>query len=243
MIQNVKLSPRLERAVSMLPPCECVADIGCDHGKVSAHLLQNGICQRVVAADISAPSLEKARILAAECGLEDRISLRLGSGLGVLEPEEAQGALLLGMGGELIARILEEAPDIAGKLTLVLQPMQHGDRLRAYLRSRGYAILDEALVREGRRIHEMMKVRRAAGALPERTDGMPDEIGPLLWQRRDPLLAERLRIRVEAMERRLVQTGSGDTETAKAGDRALRERIALYRQAALEIERTEGERS
>lgn len=149
----------------------------------------------MVAADISAPSLEKARILAVECGLEDRISLRLGSGLGVLEPEEAQGALLLGMGGELIARILEEAPDIAGKLTLVLQPMQHGDRLRAYLRSRGYAILDEALVREGRRIHEMMKVRRAAGALPERTDGMPDEIGPLLWQRRDPLLAERLRIR------------------------------------------------
>lgn len=59
----VHLRPRLSRALDMLRGSQTVADIGSDHGRLAVALLQQGAAERVIACDISAPSLEKARAL------------------------------------------------------------------------------------------------------------------------------------------------------------------------------------
>ena len=48
----IVLTPRLQAVADMVPPGCAVADIGCDHGYVSAYLVQQGIAPRVVAADV-----------------------------------------------------------------------------------------------------------------------------------------------------------------------------------------------
>ena len=39
----IVLTPRLQAVADMVPPGCAVADIGCDHGYVSAYLVQQGI--------------------------------------------------------------------------------------------------------------------------------------------------------------------------------------------------------
>ena len=67
--RSVSLHPRLEAAAALLGKTSVLADIGCDHGRFSAAMLQRGIAEKVIASDISAPSLKKAEQLANVCGL------------------------------------------------------------------------------------------------------------------------------------------------------------------------------
>ena len=95
----VHLRPRLNRALDMLRGSQTVADIGSDHGRLAVALLQQGAAERVIACDISAPSLEKARALCGRCGLGGRMDFRVADGLGGLHPGEADALVMAGMGG------------------------------------------------------------------------------------------------------------------------------------------------
>ena len=228
---------RFERIAQMVPLCATAADIGCDHGKMSALLLQRGRCERVVAADVSPFSVEKTRALCARLHLQERIDVRLGSGFDVLEEGEAQAAVLAGLGGELIAALIASAGEKAKNMALVLQPMQQGEILRAYLRKNGWRIEREEMVEEGGRLHEMLLTR--AGEYhkkpPELSEALWDEMGPCLWERKEPLLAKRLRYKAAAVERRLKKSG-GETASAEEGRRQLTEQIERYRWAIAQIE-------
>ena len=105
----IKLEPRLFELCDMVRGYSCVADIGCDHGRLSCALLQSFDIKRVIAADISETCLQKARKLAEKCGLLSRIDIRCGDGLSVLCAEEADAVIIAGMGGELISNILENS--------------------------------------------------------------------------------------------------------------------------------------
>lgn len=61
--RSVSLHPRLEAAAALLGKTSVLADIGCDHGRFSAAMLQRGIAEKVIASDISAPSLKKPNSL------------------------------------------------------------------------------------------------------------------------------------------------------------------------------------
>ena len=147
---------RFERIAQMVPPCQTAADIGCDHGKLSALLLQRKRCEKVIAADVSAFSVEKTKKLAEKLHLSQVIEVRQGSGFSVLGEWEAQAAVLAGLGGELIAQLIETEKEKAAALRLVMQPMQQGEKLRRYLRENGWSIVREEMVEEGGRIHEML---------------------------------------------------------------------------------------
>ena len=108
--RSVNITPRLRAALEMLVGFDTVADIGCDHGRLTAALLQKQICRRVIASDVSGPSLDKARSLIEHIGLSDRVSFREGDGCSVLLPGECDAIALLGMGGTLMVRILEACP-------------------------------------------------------------------------------------------------------------------------------------
>ncbi|MEL7603831.1 MAG: class I SAM-dependent methyltransferase, partial [Bacillota bacterium] len=113
------LSGRLKEIIGMVPEAKTVADIGCDHGKVAVSLVKGGKAQRAVCGDISGKSLDKARKLVNASGLSASVVLREGSGLSVLTAGEADVAVIAGMGGELIVRLLDEGADKAPG-TLVL---------------------------------------------------------------------------------------------------------------------------
>ena len=147
-------------------------------------------------AATSAPVAGKDPQKAAEEGLSDRISARVGSGLSVL-PGRADAAVIAGMGGELIASILEgdigKAPDV-----LVLSCHSMADVLRGWLADNGFYFEDEVLVEEGRHFYPIMRVRRGesrALSLSER------EFGPVLLRKKPKALRRLLDRRIRETQR------------------------------------------
>ena len=52
--------PRLRAIAALVPEdCQCLADIGTDHGYLPAALLRAGRCRRAIAADIGAAPLHQ----------------------------------------------------------------------------------------------------------------------------------------------------------------------------------------
>lgn len=202
----IRLDPRLRCAFELLQGARAVADIGCDHGKLTAALLLDADCSRVVAGDISSDCLEKTRRIVEKYGLQDRARVRLGSGLAVLSPGECDAAAILGMGGELMIELLEASPDVAERLEkLVLQPMSGVEELRSWLYGHCYHVWEDRLVAVGVRRYQVLSVQKA-----DRPDPWPEGFPRDCWLAgyrsfldRDPLLetycAEQLKKRQQQL--------------------------------------------
>ncbi len=178
------MSSRLKAIVSMVPNVKIVADIGCDHGKAAVFLLEAGKAQTAVCGDISEKSLKKAERLAHSKGLEKRMSFREGDGLSVLEDGEADAAVIAGMGGELIARILGDAGEKA-PCTLVLSCNTKAEALRQWLCGNGYVIEDEELIAEGNRFYPVILAKRGRS---RQFSEIELELGPVLLKKRPETL-------------------------------------------------------
>lgn len=178
------LSYRLKAIVTMVPECQTVADIGCDHGKVAVWLLKNERAKYAVCGDISGRSLDKARKLVASKGLQAAVSMREGSGFAVVEQGEADTAVLAGMGGELIASILENGKDRLPD-TLVLSCNKGSGVLRKWLSENGYLIEAEDLVLENRHYYPVIRaIKGKSRPLSE----LELEFGPVLLEQKPKLL-------------------------------------------------------
>ena len=158
----IRLDDRLRCAFDMLQGSISVADIGCDHGKLTAAFLLDGGCQRVIAGDISPDCLRKTRQIVDRYGLQDRVQVRLGSGFSVLAPGECEAAAILGMGGELMIELLQSSPETAEKLDrLVLQPMSGIEELRQWLYENDWHMILDRLVSVGKRLYQLFLVQKA----------------------------------------------------------------------------------
>jgi len=208
-LRTLRPDARLSCAMELLFGARVVADVGCDHGRLACALAQRGAA-RCIAIDISPASIEKTRRLAAHIGVSDRVDARLGDGLTPITPGEADAAAILGVGGSLMARMLEAAEEpLAGARRCVLQPMRGVAEIRRWLFFRGYVVLDDRVVYEGGRYYQVFSAappgeRERAQTLP---DGWPEDffdLGFVALERREPLfgaLAERLLAQTERRRR------------------------------------------
>ena len=207
MKNTVQLRPRLQAAADMIKAANHAADIGCDHGRLSVALLQQGRAKQVTASDISEPSLEKARLLAQKCGLSERMDTVVSDGISHLSIGSADAIIIAGMGGELIARILGTDIDVAHSAkAIVMQPMRGVEELRLFLRENRFRITDEQLVLDAGRIYQIITVA------PGEPDTIPswfpkDEysLGHMMFEKGDPLLLPLLEQYKAGHVRRLAQ--------------------------------------
>ena len=123
----MNIGARLEAIAALVPQNCVVADIGTDHAYLPVWLMQKGLIKAAIAADIAEGPCRAAQTNIGLYGLKDKIEVRRGSGLTVLKPGEADGAVIAGMGGSTIVQILEESPEVAKTLKfLIVQPMAGG---------------------------------------------------------------------------------------------------------------------
>jgi len=136
----------------LVPPGVAVADIGSDHAYLPVHLVRSGRCPRAIAADIGEGPLENARQAVLRAGLQDRIELRLSDGFSRFAADDASCWVMAGMGGTLMARLLDAAPWLcAPGTTVVAQPMRHAEDLREWLIQHGFRIETESACRDAGR--------------------------------------------------------------------------------------------
>lgn len=155
-----KLSKRLETIATLVPNGARVCDIGTDHGYLAINLLKTGRAVNVIATDIGEKPLLNAKKNIEKADLADKITLRLCDGLSGIKKNEADTAIIAGMGGEVIAKIMENGCEIAkdNSLTFILQPTTSPEILRHFLCKNGYKIHLEIPVFENNKIYSVMKV-------------------------------------------------------------------------------------
>ena len=233
MPEKLELGPRLRAIADLVPPdCRCLADIGTDHGYVPAALLLAGRVGRAVAADVGALPLDHARRTAARCGVEDRMDLRLGDGLSVLSPGEADVIVIAGMGGDTITEILAAAPWSRDGPLLLLQPMSRAYELRRWLPEQGYAVRAETLVQDKGVLYPILSA--AGGTMAPASEAQA--WGGFLLEG-DPLWGRYLSDRILRLRR-----AAAGLERAKDPALAVKRTALLSAAAALEQKREEWSR-
>lgn len=225
--QRIHPRERLECAIELLSGARVVADVGCDHGRLSCALIQRNLAQHCIAIDISEPSLKKAERLARQIGAEDRIETRLGDGLKPLVAYEADALAILGMGGTLMTEILDVIPPLMGATRAVLQPMRAPDDIRKWLYERNYPILDDRVVLDAGRHYQILSVGQPQDKRQELPEGWPEDcfvLGYTAFSHREPLMKP-LAERMLATTRRKLKTQQAEALTKLA---AQLEQILLY---------------
>ncbi|MBQ8092105.1 MAG: SAM-dependent methyltransferase [Clostridia bacterium] len=137
------------------------ADIGCDHGFVTAYLLRQRPELSMIAGDISEASLAKTSILLSQMGMEHKAITRCGDGLEVLSGQPPMDVILIaGMGGKTILEILDRGRENIGNATLVLQANTDIPLLREGLYRLGLGIIREAFPEAGGRRYVVIMAKK-----------------------------------------------------------------------------------
>ncbi|MBS7298021.1 MAG: SAM-dependent methyltransferase [Eubacteriales bacterium] len=157
------LTDRLNMIISHIEG-RTVADIGTDHAYIPVQLALCGKAERIIATDYNKGPLHSAECNVKANGCEDKIELRLGSGLLPLSEGECDTVIIAGMGGELIRTILEEGEVVAKSAEmLLLQPMNSQDLLRSFLSDSGYEIVSEDITTEGFKVYNLIIAKKGIG--------------------------------------------------------------------------------
>ncbi len=148
-IKTPTLTPRLRAVAELVRENAFVADVGTDHAYLPIALVSEGRARGAVASDINEGPYLRAKKNVEEHSLESKITTVHCAGLSGIEKFSPTDILICGMGGELIASIIEDASFTKEpSIRLVLQPMTHPEILRKYLLNSGFEIISERIVKE-----------------------------------------------------------------------------------------------
>lgn len=150
------LDNRLKMCAELVSGVGIVCDVGTDHALLAAELVTSGKCSKVIASDINEGPLESAAKTVEKYHISEKIDLVLSDGLQNINLNGVSDIVIAGMGGETIAKILNERSyDLEG-INLILQPMTKPEILRKLLVQRGFSVTSEHGVQDGDKLYTVM---------------------------------------------------------------------------------------
>lgn len=192
-MEPVQLSKRLNEVAKYVKKEARVADIGSDHAYLPCALVEQGTISFAVAGEVVKGPFERAQQEVRSRGLEEKIEVRLGDGLEVVQKEDKINTVTIcGMGGLLIRDILQRGKKqgkIDGSEALILQPNVGEEALRSYLKEISYRIVDERIIEENKKIYEII----VAEPSDERVNYSAEELryGPFLIKEKSDLFKKK----------------------------------------------------
>ena len=154
------ISKRLELVASFVSQGAVLLDVGSDHAYLPIELVERGQIKSAIAGEVVEGPYQSAVKNVEAHGLKEKIQVRLANGLAVFEDVDQVSVITIaGMGGRLIARILEEGLDkLASVERLILQPNNREDDLRIWLQDHGFQIVAESILEEAGKFYEILVV-------------------------------------------------------------------------------------
>lgn len=152
------LSQRLATVAKYVPKGARLADIGSDHAYLPAALIINHRIDFAVAGEVVKGPFENEQQEIQKLNLADHLIARLADGLAAIKPADHIDTITIaGMGGSLIAKILDEGQDhLGGVKRLVLQPNVGENRVREWLMNHQWQIQAEEMLAEDGHIYEII---------------------------------------------------------------------------------------
>lgn len=190
-VDEKHLSARLACVASLVPAGARVADIGSDHAYLPAALVLDGKIDFAIAGEVVKGPYENAVHEIKDHQLEGRVIPRLADGLAAIErADKVDTITIAGMGGSLIASILEKGKD---KLTeikrLVLQPNVGESQLREWLMNNHYQIMTEKIIEEDNHIYEIIVAEPSV--VPFKYSKYELDFGPFLLENKGPIFKKK----------------------------------------------------
>src|SRR5699024_5099368 len=155
---TLNISKRLEFIATLINEKKLFADIGSDHAYLPCYIcLQNEEAHDIAGEVVHGP-YNSAVETVKKYQLEDRIDVRLGSGLTVIhEEEEISDIVIAGMGGTLISQILLADSQVLESVErLILQPNNNEYKVRETLIQLGFVLTAEYILKENGLIYEIL---------------------------------------------------------------------------------------
>lgn len=158
----MRLSERLITVASFVEQGAIVADIGSDHAYLPCYLVKKGIIQKAIAGEVAAGPFDSALRNVKREGLEGTIIIRLADGLLAIEGNDGVDTVTIaGMGGTLIATILESGKDrLATVNRIITQPNIHARAIREWAITNNWTIIKEKILKEDGKIYEVIVLER-----------------------------------------------------------------------------------
>ena len=184
---KLPLSTRLLACAQFVKKGDRVADIGCDHGYLSIHLLTSGIASSCIASDVNEGPLQSAMRNGRKYGVVNKMEFCLSDGVRDI-PRDFDCMVCAGMGADTMMHILSDAPWLKdSKYRLILQCQSKRPELRQWLYDEGFRINRETLAKDGKFVYSIMEViyEPGQGITPAET-----YITPQLLEDNHPLLPE-----------------------------------------------------
>lgn len=183
------ISKRLSIVASFVPQGAVLLDVGSDHAYLPIELVESGKIERAIAGEVVVGPYQSAVKNVETHGLVDRIQVRLANGLAAFEETDQVSTITIaGMGGRLIATILEEGLDKLSSVNrLILQPNNREDELRVWLQAHGFQIVAESILEEAGKYYEIIVVETGTMNL----SASEVRFGPFLSQEASPVFVEK----------------------------------------------------
>lgn len=152
------LSGRLTAVAKYVPQGARLADIGSDHAYLPASLIINHQINFAVAGEVAKGPFHNEQQEIQKLNLQDQLVARLADGLAAVKPtDQIDTVTIAGMGGSLIAKILDEGQaQLSTVHRLILQPNVGENRVREWLMHHQWQISAEQMVAEDGHIYEII---------------------------------------------------------------------------------------
>jgi len=247
----MKLSKRLQTIAERVSSGARIADIGSDHALLPVYLVQSGKAPSAIAGELNTGPYQAACKQTAAAGLSKVISVRQGDGLNVLQPGEADTVTIAGMGGSLMASILEEGRQggkLEGVSELVLQPNVGEEEVRRWLVQWDWLLIDELILEEDGHIYEVLHAKRQAdgGAGALNAQLYPNSVtlgggvrlnqdwvyrmGPYLLQRPTTVFTQKWELELQKLERIHEQVSQSELMESKKKAEAFQAEIQIIKE-------------
>ncbi len=140
------IDERLKSLVKYVDKKDNIIDVGCDHALLDIYLVQNNITDSVIVSDISNNALQQGINNIKKYNLDDRIDVRCGNGLEVLNNEDDINTIIIsGMGTNTILDILNN--NYLSKVNkLIIQSNKDYYLLRSEVTKLGFIISNEEVI-------------------------------------------------------------------------------------------------
>ena len=153
-------SERLKGILKLIPKSKIIVDIGTDHAYIPEAIIKRNIAKEVIGTEINPKPYLKAQKYIKDKLLKKFIEIRKGDGFDVIDKKELEIAIIAGMGGLLINRIIREnISKFNNGNTLILQPMNAVDKTRKFLDENMFEITDEILCKEDYHYYTIIKAK------------------------------------------------------------------------------------
>ena len=148
---------RLDKIVSFVGENKIVADIGSDHGITAIKIYEEKNPKKVIATDISAPSLQKLKDKLKHSEYE--IETIVTDGLKNL-PMDIEEAVISGMGANLIVNILRGNLDLSRSLEkIITSPNNSLEYYRRWLMDNGFTIIDDEKIEDEGVLYDVVVIK------------------------------------------------------------------------------------